>query len=139
MIRRILIGALAAILVQTSFPFSASAEQPAPPQAEPTAGTTSAPLHVYANLPHNTRAFNVQDATRGLFQAAAPPVRYSRALEHSLQQPNPTGSGKASSSRNWLLLAGILTGVGVGIYALETIAPKSNDARCSSTTPQFCN
>jgi len=41
--------------------------------------------------------------------------------------------------RRTLVLAAIIAGAAIGILALENIAPKGNDARCSSASPQFCN
>jgi hypothetical protein len=150
MIRRVLICALVVILVHTSLPVSASAEQPAPAQAEQTDSTTSAPAHVYADLPQAQRTLDLQKATRAFILTGSTPLQHSTAVQPSTPVQHPrslqqtlrqttSGSGGSSNSRPWLLTAGILAGVGLGIWALESLSPKQTDARCSSTNPQFCN
>ena len=138
MSRRILISALALLLVQTSPPVSASAEQPAPAQDEQTKSTTSAQLHIYPDLPQVQRTWDLQSATGALILTGPTPRQYSRPLQQTLRQAT-SGGGGLSHSRQRLLVVGILAGVALGIYALETRAPKANDARCSSANPQFCN
>jgi hypothetical protein len=130
MMRRLLISALVVTLVQASLPVSASAEQSPPAQGEQASTATSAPPRVYADLPQVRRTLDLQNATRGLALARSAP------LQQTLRQ---TTSGGGGLSRQKLLLWGIIAGAGIGILALENTSPKGNDARCSSTNPQFCN
>ena len=135
MIRRILISALAAILVQTSLPVSISAEQPAPAaptKGEQTKSATSVQPQVYPELPQVKHTLNLQNAMRAFTLAGSTP------LQPTLRQTESTG-GSGLTSRQKLTVWAIVIASGVGILALENIAPKGNDARCSSTTPQFCN
>ena len=137
MIRRILINALVLVLIQTSLPVSASAEQPAPPDSEQTNDTISTQPRVFADLWQVTRTLDLQNATRALIHTGSIPLQQSRPLERTAQQT--TTGGGSSSHKPVLVVVGILACVGLGIWALETLGPKSNDSRCSSTNPQYCN
>jgi hypothetical protein len=138
MIRRILISALVVVLIQTSLPVSASAEQPAPPDSEQTNDTTSTQARVFADLWHVPATLDLQTATRALIHTGSMPLQQSRPLQGTARQTT-TGGGGSSSHKPVLVVVGILACVGLGIWALETLGPKSNDSRCSSTNPQYCN
>ena|SRR5207249_2235368 len=72
MIRRVLISALVVILVQTSLPVSASAEQPAPAKGEQTNGATSAQPCVYADLPQVMRTLDLPGSAYGRLKGSLP-------------------------------------------------------------------
>src|SRR5262245_25967919 len=114
MIRRILISALVVVLIQTSLPVSASAEQPAPASSEQTNGTTSVQPRVFADLPPVTRTLDLQNATRALIQTGSTQRQQPRALQRTARQT--TNGGGSSNSKQLFLVVGILAGVGLGIY-----------------------
>ena len=128
MIRRLLISGFVVILVQTSLPISASAQQAAPAKS---AQTTSASARIDGGLPQAKPTLDWQNAARRFVLTDSAP------LTQTLRQT--TGGGGGGSSRQKLLLWGIIVGAGIGILALENVSPKGSDARCSSTNPQFCS
>jgi hypothetical protein len=81
---------------------------------------------------------DLQTAARALIHTGSIPPQQSRPVQRTARQTT-TGGGGTSNHKPVLTVVGILAAVGVGIWALETLGPKSNDARCSSTNPQFCN
>jgi hypothetical protein len=135
MIRRILISALVVIFVQTSVPVSSSAEQPAS-KSEPTKSAASLQPPVYPDVPQATPRLDLQHATRALVLTGST-LQSSKSFQQTLRQATSEGGGLTSHQK--LIVSVIIIGAAVGILALENVAPKGNDARCSSANPQFCN